>query len=685
MQEQSIHPSFHRLTTLLAVIVTSFAGLLSTELKAKDIGILMDRSRSVEQINRDEAVALVNGLLSGQVNPEIRKKWKLIEDGTAEDDPVQREVRKEELANLGALLSGQPGKGLGTGNFRLFLGSFGNLDTVKKLEVEPLADVSGTVGDKITSWAKTVEPTDNETHFELARATAAAKLGNTREFYFFVITDGVEDLVNWPVSSYLDASKLKSAPALEKGDFRNSAKARVLELNNLERKGGKTLTIGGKTYPGYGKDEQATLAAFKKNFAERLLGRITLSGPELQAFFSANPEKKVPVSVWIYSARPRGAVTAKFTAPADSQPGQPHPVSRSSDGLAWSLEVPKGDSAEGYAQEIFVRRVSDGADVGRKAVTGFSGSVFQLFPDLPNGDYEIRLTASKTGVPPAVTSAFINVKRDAPKLAFTGDLAEAQDRPTARVFDPRRDRDILAYKVQWTWTGEDGAEIGPPAKLERVLSFIDDQDSTRKLETVVKLPPGEKSALLGSLLVGEDAGEGALPLGGTYRLTLRATWPDGSVATPARAWFVLPPPNLLILGAGGKETEEAPREIEKGDVIKIGNWMDGWTKHGFCYELDVYRKEGPEWVSLEGSPASWPLRLEKSDSGSTIRVADGFSGTLKYRVSFGPADPEARELVESPDAAGFVQGGGISFIPWIIGGLVLLTGLFFGINLFKKR
>lgn len=647
----------------------------------------MDQSRSVEQANRDEAVELINGLLAGSVKPEIRGKWKLREDGAgAEDDPVQREMRKEELANLNALLAGQPGKGLATGNFRLFLGAFGNLDTVKKLESGAWTEVSGTVGEKITSWAKTIEPSDNETHFELARATAAARLGNAGEFYFFVISDGVEDLVNWPVSSYLDASKLKNAAALEKGDFRNTAKARVLESNNLERKNGKTLAIGGKTYPGYGSEERGVLAAFKKNFAERLLCRVTLSGPELQAFFAAHPERKVPVSVSIYSARPRGMVTAKFTTPADSEPGQPHPVSRSADAIAWTLDVPKGDKAEDYASEIFIRRVSDGADVARKAVSGFTGSVFQLFPDLPNGDYEMRLTASKSGVPPAVTSAFINVKRDAPKLAFTGELAQAGTRESARVFDPRRDREILAYKVSWDWSGEDGADIGPPAKLERVLSFVDDQDSSRKLETVVKLPTGEKNSVLSNLLVGDDAGDGALPLGGTYRLTLRATWPDGSIATPASAWFVLPPPNLVILGKSSeKESEQAPRVIEKGDVIKIGNWMDRWTKYGFCYELEVLEKDGDDWVSLKGSPSEWPLRLDKSENGSSIRVAAPFSGTLKYKVSFGPANEEARELVESPDASGFVKTDGFPIVPWIIGGLVVLTLGFFGINLIKKR
>lgn len=659
--------------------------LSGQSLTAKDIGILIDRSRSVEQSNRDEAVELINGLLSGTIDPEIRRKWQLREEEVAvEDDPVQREMRKTELENLRQLFAGQAGKGLATGNFRLFLGAFGNLDTVKQLESQAWAEVSGPLGDKISAWAKTVDPGDNETHFELARATAAARLGSASEFYFFVVSDGVEDLVNWPVSSYLDARKIKDPASLAKGDFRDTAKAAILQANNLERIGGKTLVIGGKTYPGYNAQERGALAAFKKNFSERLLCRATLTGPELQAFFTANPERKVPVSVSIYSARPRATVTAKFTVPVGSHPGQPHPVSRASDAIAWTLSLPPGDQPENYALELFIRRPSDGVDVARKAVTGSSGSVFELFPDLPNGDYEIRLTASRSGVPPAVTSAFLTVKRDAPKLAFEGELADAGTRATARVFDPRRDRDILGYKIAWSWTGEAG-EIGPPAKLERVLSFVDEGDDTRELKSVASLPPTEKAALLGRLLVGDESGN-ALPLGGTYKMTLKGTWPDGTVATPAEAWFILPPPHLLILGKStAHDTEAEPRIVEKDDVVKIGNWMHSWTRYGFTYELDVFRKEGDDWIRLEGPATQWPLQLDASDSTTAVKVTAPISGTLKYRVTFGPEDEQSRELVECPEAVGYIKSGGLSVIPWMVGGLLVATVAFFGINLLRKK
>ncbi len=661
------------------------AAAMFTPLMAKDIGILMDRSKSVEQENRDEAVELINGLLAGNINPQIRGKWKIKDDVMpAEDDPGQRELRKQELENITKLIEGQPGKGLANDRFRLFLGSFGNLDTVKNLESEAWSEVTGPTGERITSWAKTVAPTDNETHFELARAVAASRLVGAREFYYFVISDGVEDLVNWPVSSYLEMAKIKDPQALERGDFRDLEKARVLEANNLKRIGGGTLKIGGKTYPGYDVAERGRLAAFKKNFAERLLCRITLKGPELQAFFAKYPEKKVPVSVSIYSARPKGSVTLRFAVPADSQAGQPHPVSRSADGIAWNLDVPAGERPEDYTQELFVRS-SSGAEMGSKVVTGKEGPLLQWFPDLQNGDYELRLVASRKGGAPVVTSAFVHVKRDAPKLAFLGQFAEAGAKQDARVFDPRRDRDILGYKVDWTWTSGDEADPGPPERLERTLSFVDDQDSTRKLESVVKLTPSQKSSTLGALLMGDSASEEALPLGGTYRVRLTAKWADGTSATPAEAWFVLPPPNLKILGKA-PESEGQPRIVEKGDSIKLGNWMDSWTKYRFSYELSVTRKEGDDWVPLEGSSGDWPLQLEETDDGQpSIRVKSSFPGTLRYSVSFGPDDDAKRELVECPEAAGFVEAQGFPLMPWLLGGVGLLTIVFFVWNLLRRR
>ncbi len=687
VQEQTPHRGTSRLRRAALTLAFAAGALVAHPLAAKDIGILVDRSMSVDQSNRDEAVKLIQGLMTGSVDPAVRGKWRLIEDASTEDDPAQRELRRQEFGNLSALIAGEPGNGLATGEFRLFLGEFGNLETVRKLQTVEWRAMQGDVGAEIARWAAAASPTDAETHFQLARATAAARIGAAREFYFFVVSDGVEDLVNWPVSDYLDAAKLRDPSALERGDFRDSAKARTLEMMNLKRAGGEDLVIRGGKRPGYNTAERGTLSAFERNFAERLLGRFTLTGPELRNFFQAHPGK-VPVNVYVYSARPRSPLAVRFTTPADSSPQAPHPVSLSSSAIRWQLDVPAGDNPGDYHLDLTVHEPATNSEIARKPVSGDGGQLFDIFPDLANGDYELRLAAAKTGGQPARSSAFITVKRSAPVLAFLDDFAPATGRSVARRFDPRRDGDILGHGISWQWTA-DSPELGAPSRLERVLAFFEgsESDARPRLETRSSLPPASTSLPLGQLLTGghdEDSSTDPLPLGGTYRLTLNATWPDGSRAT-ASAWFILPEPNLAILGKStAREGPDSPREVSKNESIRIGNWMHRWKNFG--YDLAVFRREGNDWTLLDGGSHDWPLKLDTMGSGgAVVRVDKPFAGVLRYEVTFGPENENARELIDCPLAAGYVKSSGMPFLPWILGALAVLTLSFFGWNLFRKK
>jgi hypothetical protein len=658
--------------------------IASASLAAKDIGILVDRSLSVDQANRDEAVKLIEGLMAGKVDDGVRGKWRLIDETWSEDDPGQREMRQKELTNLRTLAGGQNGEALASGKYRLFLGDFGDLETVKKLASVEWRGIEGDVGPQITKWASEMTPTDKETHFELARATAASRLGAADEFYFFVVSDGVEDLVNWPATDYLDPAKLKDPAALEKGDFRDRVKARTLEMMNLKRQSGEDLVVKGSVRPGYTDSERGTLSSFKKNFSERLLGRFALSGPELKTFFGTHPGK-VPVNVYIYSARPKGSLTVRFTTPADSSQQSPHPISLTSSNIKWKLDLPAGESANDYHLDLAIHEPSSNSELALKPVQGDGCALFDVFPDLKNGEYELRLAAAKPGGKPVRSSAFVSVKRSAPSLAFVDEFEKATDRPVARHFDPRRDDDILGQKIAWKWTS-DTPELGAPIKLDRALAFFDEDagETKPRLETVAPLSPGVTSLPLGQLLTGGDQAEEPLPLGGTYRLTLRAEWPDHTRAT-ATAWFVLPEPNLAILGKSTvRESAETPRAVEKDETIKIGNWMHRWEN--FSYKLNLFRKEGSDWQPLEGTSTEWPLQLEnKSSSGALIRVTKSFPGELKYQVTFGPENDAKREVVDCPLASGFVQGTRFSILPWILGGLGGLTLLFFGWNLLRRK
>ncbi|MDB6079531.1 MAG: hypothetical protein JWO82_3278, partial [Akkermansiaceae bacterium] len=393
MQEQTPlrRRSLLRPAGLLSVLLV---GLIAAgTLAAKDIGILVDRSLSVDQANRDEAVKLIEGLMVGHVDDAVRGKWRLIDETWSEDDPGQREMRQKELTNLRTLAGGQNGEALASGKYRLFLGDFGDLETVKKLSSVEWRGIEGDVGPQITRWATDLTPTDKETHFELARATAASRLGAADEFYFFVVSDGVEDLVNWPASDYLDAAKLKDPAALEKGDFRDRVKGRTLEMMNLKRQSGENLVVKGSIRPGYTDSERGTLSSFKKNFSERLLGRFALSGTELKSFFGTHPGK-VPVNVYIYSARPKGSLSVRFTTPADSSAQSPHPVSLAASNVKWKLDIPAGENANDYHLDLAVHEPSSNSEIALKPVQGEGCSIFEVFPDLKNGEYELRLAAT---------------------------------------------------------------------------------------------------------------------------------------------------------------------------------------------------------------------------------------------------------------------------------------------------
>lgn len=671
------------LASVLKPLVFITLGWTATA-QSKDVGILVDRSMSVDQPNRDEAVRLIDGLLLGKIDPSIRGKWRLLDETGSEDDPDQREVRKKEVSQLKTLIDGVDGNPLATGKFRLFLGEFGDLETVRTLSTAEWRNAEGDVSTTVEPWAAASVPSDKETHFELARATAAAKLGLAKEFYFFVVSDGVEDLVNWPVSDYLDATKLKDDAALERGDFRDTTKGKSLEQMNLQRRSGKDLTLRGKIRPGYDAADRGTIDNFRKTFSERLVGQFTLKGPELRKFFSANPGK-VPVNVYVYSARPKETLSLRFTTPAGSTPKSPHPLSLAAPDLKWNISFPSGETASDYRLELVIMDSTTSGEIGRKGVNSEGTSIFDSFPDLKNGDYEIRLVATKASRKPIQTAAFVQVKKSAPVLAFTDDFARASERTSARTFDPKRDGDILGRKISWKWSSEN-SDLAPPTRIDRTLAYLTETDSDQKTNNGTSYPLSSisTSLTLRELLVSNESQAEPLPLGGTYRLQLRAEWADGSKAI-ATAWFVLPEPKLNILNKRSAiETEEAPRLVAKGDLIKIGNWMHLWKN--FDYELAVFQRDGDSWKPFEGSASELPLELDNKDSnGAKIHVNKDFNGVLKYEIRFVPEKESERDLVELPTAVGYVESSGKPILPWLIGIMLVLTISFFAWNLMRKK
>lgn len=691
MQEQTIpraprFPWTKRIDRILPLCLALVFGFVSAS-PGKDIGILADRSLSVDEKNRGDAIDLIQGLLSGSIDQDIRENWILREGAGGESDPSEMELRAKELENLRRLIDGKGGTALGTGEFRLFLGEFGDLGAEKSFKEDPV-DGDGGVNAAIDGWAMDIEAKDKETHFELARATAAECLGSDREFYFFVVSDGVEDLVNWPVRDYLDANKLKmlkEGKELEDGDFRDSVKKATLDSLNAKRRGGGDLLLSGKTVPGYGRAEQETLKAFEKNFSELLVGKFTLTGPALKNFFTLNPGNKVPVNVNVYSTRPRpkGAVTVRFTTPENSSPKNRHQLSNSAPRLGWKADFPQGENPDDYRFELEVLRRGDKIEESRVRVQPDGCNIFAdgIFPKLDNGEYELRLAVAKGSGKAALCSAFVKVARTAPVLYFTNDFADRTESRAARK------ETRLGETVTWEWADGSGAagtvQLDEPQKLTGKIAYFQSSDGDDKpAEFPITVKDGNSLTLKELFLSGSGSGSRfppPLPIGGTYRLQIDAEWPAEVKAT-ATAWFTLPERDFYILTGGkNKETADNPREVAKEDTIEFANELNGWK--GYGYDLAVFRVEGDEEERFDGES---PLTLEPNDGNPYIAVTGDFSGVLKYELSFAPEKGEHPDL-EVRTAIGYVKSAGRPVLPWILGFMLVLTLGFFGWNLLRKK
>jgi len=262
---------------------------------AQNVGIVIDRSLSVDQENRNEATELIIDLLEGNVSNTLSAKWTFLSEQTQEQDPEKqtfREIRQQQISDL---LAQKKSTALSGEDFKLLTGHFGDLETISTLSKEPWVNGGSNFGEIIRTKAQAATPTDPTTHLELAKATVSQRLDKEKELFLFVISDGVEDLDNWPISHYLDSSKLSDIKSLTLGDFRDTGKARHLR------------TLNQKHYKKYSDKNRAKLDTFRSDYSELLLGRLSLRPEELLDFF-ATKEKKVPVFVYLYHFKPKGSI-----------------------------------------------------------------------------------------------------------------------------------------------------------------------------------------------------------------------------------------------------------------------------------------------------------------------------------------------------------------------------------------
>ena len=244
--------------------------------KTSNVAILIDRSSSVEPANRDEAIRLVGGLVSGEMPSGLSEKWHFLPSEDTEDDPELLAVRERMAADLSRRLGEGTSAPLLNPNYELLVGSLGDRVRVEELSRGRWFKPEQGFFEEVVEAAALSTKGDPRTYFKLARATLGNRLdGNRNEFLLFVVSDGVEDLVNKSVAYYLDESKLKDPRALAKGDFRDDKTRQELELLNAGN---------------YTEADRKVLHDFETKFAELSLGRFSLTGTQLESFFGRQGE-----------------------------------------------------------------------------------------------------------------------------------------------------------------------------------------------------------------------------------------------------------------------------------------------------------------------------------------------------------------------------------------------------------
>lgn len=634
--------------------------------------VLIDRSSSVDQNNRDEAIRLVEGLVTGEMPTEIQRKWHFLPSEEAEDDPELMAVRSRMEMELFRRLSSESSVPLMTPDYELLVGSLGDRKRVSELANANWFRPKGEFFGEVKEAASLSNKGDPTTFFKLARATLGNRLGGNRnEFLLFVISDGVEDLVNKSVAYYLDEGKLGNLQDLAKGDFRDDKTHNELSLLNAGR---------------YTPADRKVLSDFEGKFAELQVGRFSLSAPELKGFFGrqgAKP-KKVPVFIYVYRTLPREALEVRFTTPQGSSQSNPYIVHDDSR-LGWRV-TRKGKEVKPDTLTLTDMRTATTVAVAADR----GGKISDYFDSLGRGVHELILKATHEGDTRS-TNAFVSIAPGAPQIVFRDafDGCHVAD----KACELSESAGLLETDIRWSWQFAE-SDLGPPDNLEWELLAYQVEDKYGEREPEFSLPgqfgTKQKKATLRELLVldsEDDDVKQSPPLGGRlYKLVVTGFWPNGVVSQSGVAWFRLPPARLKIFGEKG--TEAVPRKVSSDEPMKITNWMHHWE--GFEYALVVKKRENDEWTRVE-KREDWPIKLESYGGGKVIQVHKKVPKKLQYRVLFVPKGyPEDRwddddTIRNYPSAKGFLAPSGGSWLPWLIGALAVLSLSFLGWNLFVRK
>ncbi len=260
----------------------------------RDVIVLIDQSKSVDDQNRRSALDLISGLVSGSVTAESRKQWRFVPASRPADAPGA-----EESANLAKLFSDrEPALPLAKANPRHLLAGLGNHSRTRDLRGKLARGLARTDRDDLATLIRASAPDypsdDNSTHVTLAESILAETLLKAEaagDYYLIVISDFHEDCFNRPVSEYATPD----SPTITIGREKLSLAA----ANAVVHEGKAPFNDGAGNTGTYTAADQAAIRYFKQKVEQLQLGEFTYTDPAVSG------PGKLPVKLRIYAHSPR--------------------------------------------------------------------------------------------------------------------------------------------------------------------------------------------------------------------------------------------------------------------------------------------------------------------------------------------------------------------------------------------
>ena len=372
----------------------------------KNIVVLIDQSRSVDEGNRKSALELIAGLVEGEIPAEIRAAWGFNKAPGGRDDSDSAVTD-----NLDSLFQGND-KGLPIAKepCRYLIAGLGNYQRTvvlrdrlgKELDSSGRSGLAGIFKDK--KLAADYPATDNSTHVTLAEAILAERLlkdtRNRESYYLIVVSDFNEDCFNRPVSDYDNPKPvigISGGKSLTLSDANEQVFKGNLEFDDGD--GPDKKRIQGI----YSENDRKSIRSFREKVEQLQLGDFNYK-PDVGL-----GKRRVMVKVYAHSPKRSVAFTSQkygWIYPAKA------PV------IAWSAPGIPPDAKLTLEIAGSTRTISD----ENTTIDGDTSSYSladHLSKPLPAGDYPIRLKVEDPSEPRPLM-AVANLTFVVPTITFSG-------------------------------------------------------------------------------------------------------------------------------------------------------------------------------------------------------------------------------------------------------------------------